>query len=166
MQAVDGRLRRGDREAMAIWALLPLLASSLWASPVAAAPIQADFRPAAAYGSGHRGIDLSAQPGSPIRAVSEATVALAGPVAGKPVIVLLVDDPDLGRVRVTYEPVIPDVEVGDLVVAGQAIGTLAATGGHCGRSPHCLHLGIKLNGRYLNPAPLLSSGRVILKPMN
>ncbi len=93
-------------------------------------------------------------------------MALAGPVAGKPVIVLLVDDPDLGRVRVTYEPVIPDVEVGDLVVAGQAIGTLAATGGHCGRSPHCLHLGIKQNGRYVNPAPLLSSGRVILKPMN
>jgi len=151
---------------MTMWALLPLLATATWVSPVPLASVQADFRPAAAYGSGHRGVDLSAVPGAPVRAVAEATVALAGPVAGKPVIVLIVDDPVLGRVRVTYEPVVPIVEVGDLVTPGQPIGTLAGSGGHCGRTPHCLHLGIKQNGRYVNPAPLIASGRVVLKPVN
>ncbi len=151
---------------MSIWAMIPLLVAFDWVPPVPLALVQAEFRPAAAYGSGHRGMDLSAAPGSAVRAVAEATVAVAGPVAGKPVIVLLVEDPTLGRVRVTYEPVIPEVDVGDLVRAGQQIGTLAAGGGHCGHPPHCLHLGIKQNGRYMNPAPLISSGRVVLKPLS
>jgi len=151
---------------MLMWTLLPLLTAAPWISPVPLASIQADFSPAADYGSGHRGVDLAAVPGTPVRAVTEATVALAGPVAGKPVIVLIVDDPTLGRVRVTHEPVVPNVEVGDLVMPGQRIGTLAGSGGHCGRTPHCLHLGIKHNGRYLNPAPLIASGRVVLKPVN
>ena len=90
--------------------------------------------------------------------------ALAGKVAGKPVVVLLVDDPRFGRLRVTYEPVLPEIKVGDRLVAGQPIGVLAAQGGHCGRSPHCLHLGIKQDDRYLNPSSFIGSGRVVLKP--
>jgi murein DD-endopeptidase MepM/ murein hydrolase activator NlpD len=154
----------GDREHM-IWALLPLLLGATWVSPVASTSLQAVFVPAEAYGSGHRGIDLSAQPGSPIRAVADGRVALAGPVAGKPVVVLVVDDPAVGHIRVTYEPVNPAVKVGDLVRAGQQIGILAGTGGHCGRPPHCLHLGLKQSGRYLNPTGFLGSGRVVLKPL-
>jgi murein DD-endopeptidase MepM/ murein hydrolase activator NlpD len=125
----------------------------------------ADFAPAPAYGSGHRGIDLPADPGTSIRAVADSAVALAGKVAGKPVVVLLVDTPDLGRVRVTYEPVLPLVQAGARVLAGQVIGVLAGAGGHCGRVPHCLHLGIKQDGRYLDPAPFLPTGRVVLKPV-
>ena len=154
----------GDREHM-IWALLPLLLGATWVSPVASTSLQAVFVPTEAYGSGHRGIDLSAQPGSPIRAVADGRVALAGPVAGKPVVVLVVDDPAVGHIRVTYEPVNPAVKVGDLVRAGQQIGILAGTGGHCGRPPHCLHLGLKQSGRYLNPTGFLGSGRVVLKPL-
>ena len=154
----------GDREHM-IWALLPLLLGATWVSPVASTSLQAVFVPAEAYGSGHRGIDLSAQPGSPIRAVADGRVALAGPVAGKPVVVLVVDDPAVGHIRVTYEPVNPAVKVGDLVRAGQQIGILAGTGGHCGRPPHCLHLGLKQSGRYLNPTGFLGSGRVVLKQL-
>ena len=150
---------------MMIWALLPLLLGATWVSPVASTSLQAVFVPAEAYGSGHRGIDLSAQPGSPIRAVADGRVALAGPVAGKPVVVLVVDDPAVGHIRVTYEPVNPAVKVGDLVRAGQQIGILAGTGGHCGRPPHCLHLGLKQSGRYLNPTGFLGSGRVVLKPL-
>jgi murein DD-endopeptidase MepM/ murein hydrolase activator NlpD len=150
---------------MMIWALLPLLLGATWVSPVASTSLQAVFVPAEAYGSGHRGIDLSAQPGSPIRAVADGRVALAGPVAGKPVVVLVVDDPAVGHIRVTFEPVNPAVKVGDLVRAGQQIGILAGTGGHCGRPPHCLHLGLKQSGRYLNPTGFLGSGRVVLKPL-
>jgi len=147
------------------WTLLPLLAATSWLSPLPASTVSADFVPAATYGSGHRGLDLSAQPGVVVRAVTEGTVALAGQVAGKPVVVLLVDDPSLGRLRVTYEPVIPDVEAGDLVLPGQQIGTLADSGGHCGRVPHCLHLGVKQSGHYLNPAGFLPGSRVVLKPV-
>ena len=150
---------------MLMWALFPLVAAAAWVPPVPLTSIQAGFSPAPAYGSGHRGVDLRAAPGTVVRAVADATVGLARPVAGKPVIVLIVDDPSLGRIRVTYEPVNPQVEVGDLVVAGQPIGTLAATGGHCGRTPHCLHLGLKRDGKYLNPTPLIASSRVILKPV-
>jgi murein DD-endopeptidase MepM/ murein hydrolase activator NlpD len=162
---VEGESELGDRGPMMIWALLPLLLGATWVSPVASTSLQAVFVPAEAYGSGHRGIDLSAQPGSPIRAVADGRVALAGPVAGKPVVVLVVDDPAVGHIRVTFEPVNPAVKVGDLVRAGQQIGILAGTGGHCGRPPHCLHLGLKQSGRYLNPTGFLGSGRVVLKPL-
>lgn len=162
---MEGVQELGDRGPMMIWAVLPLLVSATWVSPVGFTSLQATFVPAEAYGAGHRGIDLSAQPGSPIRAVAEGRVALAGQVAGKPVVVLVVEDPDLGRLRVTYEPVSPEVSVGDLVLSGQPIGVLAGSGGHCGRAPHCVHLGIKQDGRYLNPGPFLSKGRVVLKPV-
>lgn len=149
---------------MTPWALLPLLAGASWLWPVPASGIRADFSPAAAYESGHRGVDLVADPGTTVRAVTAGTVALARPVAGKPVVVLLVDDPGRGRLRVTYEPVNPEVSVGDAIVRGQALGTLAGAGGHCGRAPHCLHLGIKQDGRYLDPGAFLTQGHVILKP--
>ena len=148
-----------------IWALLPLLLGATWVSPVATTSVQASFVPAEAYGSGHRGLDLTAQPGSSIRAVADGRVALARLVAGKPVMVLVVDDPASGQIRVTYEPVDPTVAAGELVRAGQLIGTLAGSGGHCGKPPHCLHLGIKKNGKYLNPTGFLGSGRIILKPL-
>ncbi len=150
---------------MTLWALLPLLTTAAWVPPVPLTGVQAEFRPAAPYGSGHRGLDLAAEPGASIRAVADGTVVLARPVAGKPVVVLVIEDPDLGRLRVTYEPVLPEVSPGELVLAGQPLGTLAGEGGHCGRTPHCLHLGIKQNGHYLNPGPFLATGRVVLKPV-
>ena len=150
---------------MMIWALLPLFLEATWVSPVASTSVQAAFVPTEAYGSGHRGIDLSAEPGFPIRAVANGRVALAGPVAGKPVVVLVVDDPEVGSVRVTYEPVSPAVKAGDFVRAGQQIGNLSATGGHCGSPPHSQHLGLKQNARYLNPTLNLGSGRIVLKPL-
>ena len=53
--------------------------------------IRSGFEAAEAFGSGHRGVDLPAQPGTTILAVAVATVVLARQVAGKPVVVLLVD---------------------------------------------------------------------------
>lgn len=151
---------------MTLWALLPLLATAAWVPPVPLTGVQAEFRPAAPFGSGHRGIDLAAEPGVTVRAVAEGTVALARLVAGKPVVVLVVEDPDYGRLRVTYEPVSPAASVGDHVRPGQPIGSVAGSGGHCGRTPHCLHLGIKQDGRYLNPGSFLPKGRVVLKPIS
>lgn len=145
-------------------ALIPLGTGAGWQSPVPHSSIRSGFEAAEAFGSGHRGVDLPAQPGTTILAVAVATVVLARQVAGKPVVVLLVDDTDLGRVRVTYEPVLPLAAAGTRVIAGQPIGTLAATGGHCGRTPHCLHLGIKRDGRYLDPGPFIPTGRIVLKP--
>lgn len=154
---------------MLTWSLIPLMTLTVWASPVPsplpAAGTSADYAEAARFGSGHRGIDLRADPGTTVRAVADGEVAIAGRVAGKPVIVLLVDDPNGGRLRVTYEPVEADVTVGDLVLAGKPLGTLAPEGGHCGRTPHCLHLGVKQAGHYRDPSGYLGRGSIVLKPL-
>lgn len=158
------RASSAPRVVCAALAVLSLSTGAGWQSPLPHATIRSAFEAAQDYGSGHRGVDFPAVPGTSVQAVADSTVALAAGVAGKPVVVLLVDDPHLGRVRVTYEPVLPLVAVGARVLAGQQIGVLAELGGHCGRAPHCLHLGIKRDGRYLDPGPLIPTGRIVLKP--
>lgn len=138
-------------------------AMSPWIWPLlVAGGITAFSAPTGPYGSGHRGIDLPAVPGSRVVAVADATVAWAGPVAGKPVLVLRLDPTH----RVTYEPVTTDLAVGTAVTAGQEIGTLAALGGHCGTAAghHCLHLGLREGATYIDPLPYLRSGHPVLKP--
>ena len=102
--------------------------------PLRGAPVvQRGFAPPAlAWSSGHRGVDLVAKPGDAILAAASGTVALAGSIAGKPVVSI-----DHGSVRTTYEPVVSSVQVGERVALGQVIGVLGA-GGHC---RGCLHWG-------------------------
>ena len=52
-----------------------------------------------------------------------------------------------------------------MVTAGQRIGTLEATAGHCGPRG-CLHLGARRGETYLDPLPLLAGGRIILLPFH
>ena len=56
------------------------------------------------YGPGHRGVDLAARPGEPVRAAVAGTVAFAGSVAGRGVVSI-----DHGAFRTTYEPVVARV---------------------------------------------------------
>jgi murein DD-endopeptidase MepM/ murein hydrolase activator NlpD len=114
--------------------------------------------PAEDWHPGHRGIDLLARTGTPVRSLTSGVVGTAGPVAGKPVVTVLLPD---GR-RVTYEPVIAVVSPGEPVVRGQLLGSVAASGGHCGGMSECLHVGLRDDVRYLDPARLLA--RAVLKP--
>ncbi len=102
-------------------------------------------RPANPFGPGHRGIDLQALPGTPIRAAADGTVSYAGPVAGRGVVVV-----GHGAVRTTYEPLLPTVRVGDAVRAGDQLGRLAP--GHPGcPAAACLHWGLLRAADYLDP---------------
>ena len=114
--------------------------------------------PAEDWLPGHRGIDLRARTGTPVRSLTSGVVATAGPVAGKPVVTVVLPD---GR-RVTYEPVVATVARGDAVVRGELLGAVAPSGGHCGGSAGCVHVGLRDDDRYLDPARLLA--RAVLKP--
>ncbi|OLZ66912.1 peptidase M23 [Streptomyces sp. IMTB 2501] len=106
--------------------------------------------PSTPYGPGHRGVDLSAPPGSPVRTVAPGRVSFAGRVAGVGVVSVALKGTDL---RTTYEPVTPSVKKGDELRAGDVVGTVGPTGSHCTTS--CVHWGLLRDETYLNPLSLL-----------
>jgi murein DD-endopeptidase MepM/ murein hydrolase activator NlpD len=111
--------------------------------------------------AGHRGVDLAAEAGVPVRAAGAGTVHFAGLVAGRGVV--SVTHPS--GLRTTYEPVDPTVRAGQAVAAGDQIGTLAA--GHPGcAAAACLHWGLRRGEEYLDPLALLGLGRVRLLPLD
>lgn len=125
--------------------------------PTVARPFSAPHAP---YGPGHRGIDLAAPPGTPVRAAGAGVVVFAGKLAGRGVVSI---DHDL--LRTTYEPVRPTVTAGEQIYAGQRIGILNK--GHPGCVPACLHWGVRrvtAPPEYLNPLPLLATATIRLKP--
>src|SRR5699024_3537230 len=100
------------------------------------------------------GVDLSAEGGAEVRAAGPGTVAFAGQVAGRPVV--SIQHP--GGLRTTYEPVAPQVQVGDAVETGTLLGHLSSGGAHCPQA--CLHWGLRTGAeRYLDP--LLLVGREV-----
>ncbi|MFI2434999.1 M23 family metallopeptidase [Streptomyces sp. NPDC018693] len=125
----------------------------LW--PVGARPpvLRTWDPPLTPYARGHRGVDLAAPPGTPVRAVAPGRVSYAGRVAGRGVISVELTDTGEPPLRTTYEPVRPTVRKGDEVTAGQPLGTLEATRSHC--TAHCLHWGLRRGETYLNPLSLL-----------
>jgi murein DD-endopeptidase MepM/ murein hydrolase activator NlpD len=84
-----------------------------------------------------------------VLAAAPGTVSFAGPLAGRPVVVVLHVD----GIRTTYEPVEPRVRPGARVVGAAVLGTLVATGSHC--LPACLHWGALRGAAYLDPLTLL-----------
>ncbi|MEU6090199.1 M23 family metallopeptidase [Streptomyces sp. NPDC047085] len=107
--------------------------------------------PATVYGPGHRGVDLGAPPGAPVRSVAPGRVSFAGRVAGRGVVSVELTGTDL---RTTYEPVSPSVRKGDQVGAGEVVGTVEPTGSHCGTAT-CVHWGLRRGETYLDPLSLL-----------
>ncbi|MFI1365220.1 M23 family metallopeptidase [Streptomyces griseochromogenes] len=107
--------------------------------------------PATVYGPGHRGVDLGAPAGTPVRAVAAGRVTFAGRVAGRGVLSMELTGTGL---RTTYEPVSPSVKKGDRVRAGETVGTVEPTGSHCGAAT-CVHWGLLRDKTYLDPLSLL-----------
>ena len=105
---------------------------------------------------GHRGVDLAARLGDPIFAAGSGTVLYVGTIAGTPVISI----EHATGLRTTYQPVMANVAIGDLVVAGDLIGTLAPNkSGEAG-----LHWGAKYGAEdYINPLSLLPKPVIRLK---
>ncbi|MGI5357727.1 peptidoglycan DD-metalloendopeptidase family protein [Streptomyces sp. CA-252508] len=110
--------------------------------------------PASAYGPGHRGVDLSAPPGTEVRAAAAGRVSFAGPVAGRGVLSITLTATGAPPLRTTYEPVRPRVRPGTEVAAGQVVAVVApGAGAHC--APVCLHWGLRRGDTYLDPLSLL-----------
>lgn len=138
----------------------PELTTYTW--PLPPVPVvEAPFRePTHRYGPGHRGVDLAAEAGTPVRAAAAGTVVFAGVLAGRGVV--SVQHPD--GLRTTYEPVAAVVTAGTPVVAGAPLGTVVT--GHRGCRATCLHWGARRDrGTYLDPLLLVVPRRVRLLPL-
>lgn len=105
--------------------------------------------PADDYAAGHRGLDVPAAIGDAAVAVDDGTVTFAGSVAGRGVVTI-----DHGSgLRSTLDSLTPTVTAGDTVAQGDTVGRVAV--GHCPASDPCLHLGARLDDRYVDPTPYL-----------
>ncbi len=141
---------------------VPPFAVALWTAPLAGVlevgrPFEA---PPHAFGPGHRGVDLVGVPGSQVVAAGDGVVAVAGMVAGRPVVSIAHG----GGLRTTYEPVDPSVGAGQAVARGSPIGILST--GHAGcPAAACLHWGLRRGETYLDPLALLRPPRIRLLPM-
>ncbi|MET8974012.1 M23 family metallopeptidase [Streptomyces sp. NPDC004539] len=138
----------------ALYALLLLLPpSATW--PITPRPpiLRPYDPPPTPYAKGHRGVDLSAPPGTPVRSPAPATVTFAGRIAGRGVLTLELHDTGTPPLHTTYEPVLPQVTKGDTLTEGQLVATTEPTGSHC--TTPCLHWGLKQGDTYLNPLSLL-----------
>lgn len=123
--------------------------------PLAGRPlvVRAWEPPASTYGPGHRGVDLAAEPGDPVRAAASGRVSFAGRVAGRGVVSIEVAGSGSPLLRTTYEPVLARVTRGDEVVAGQVVAVLGPGPFHCAAG--CLHWGLRRADAYLDPLSLL-----------
>lgn len=108
------------------------------------------------WAAGHRGVDLAAPRGSPVRAVADGRISFAGRVAGRGVVSVELSGTARPPLRTTYEPVRPSIRKGQRVRAGQTVGTVADGPFHCPGG--CLHWGARRGERYLDPLSLLPAG--------
>lgn len=113
------------------------------------------FRPSPTpWGAGHRGVDLVARVGQPVRSAGAGVVGFSGVIAGQGVLTVQ----HAGGLRTTYQPVGERLPAGTPVSAGQRVGVIDVASGHCPPAT-CLHWGL-LSGvgvaaTYLDPLSLL-----------
>lgn len=129
---------------------------SEWQSPTATGSpdvVRPYSAPPAPWAAGHRGVDLGLGGGEQIRAPADGTVSFSGTVVDRDVLSI---NHGSGYVS-SFEPVEPELEVGDPVTAGQTVaslGTYDDGSAHCPNQP-CLHWGVRHHGEYINPLLLL-----------
>ncbi|WP_411283255.1 M23 family metallopeptidase [Lapillicoccus sp.] len=133
-----------------------------WAWPLAPDPrlVERFAPPPHPRSAGHRGVDLDAIVGQPVRAPEAGVVTFSGVIAGRGVVVLA----HPGGLRSTFEPVEGALPTGAAVGRGHVVATVSATIGHCAPAT-CLHWGVLRGETYLNPLGLVGVLRVVLLPM-
>ena len=135
-----------------------------WTWPVTGPVIRAFDPPDSPFGSGHRGIDVAAVPGTAFLAPSPGTVKFAGRIGGQ----LFLSVAHGGGWESTASWVgTVSVRAGDVVFEGQTLGSTGT--GHPGATVPHVHLGVKFAGAYVDPltvfGPLSLEGLVHLAPM-
>jgi hypothetical protein len=99
----------------------------------------------------HRGLDYRAKPQTPVAAINSGRVVLAQPLYYEGGCVMI--DHGLGLISVYMHLSKIEVTVGETVRRGQVVALSGATGRATG--PH-LHLGVRWQGSYLDPAKLFA----------
>jgi murein DD-endopeptidase MepM/ murein hydrolase activator NlpD len=132
--------------------------------PPVEGPLVRGFEEAAGpFGPGHRGVDFGGAPGVPVRAPASGRVTFAGLVAGTTWVSIQVAP----GVLVTLGPLRTlEASAGQAAVTGDRLGTLAS--GHGGADPSvaALHLGLRVDGTYIDPLPwLVGLARPRLAPL-
>lgn len=128
----------------------PVPTAGTYAWPVEGPVIRAFDPPEQPYGTGHRGIDIGADPGTPVRAAEDGFVAFAGPIGGS----LFVSIDHADGIRTTYSWLSTvAVSRGEEVLRGAILGTTG--GGHPGMEPPHLHFGARSGDTYIDPMTLL-----------
>jgi leucine dehydrogenase len=145
-------------------AVVPLpgsaLAAWLWPTPPPHAVLRPFQAPLTAYGSGHRGIDIPAAPGTTVLAPAAGVVYFAGMVVDRPVLSIEHE----GGLLSSFEAVESPLAEGTTVRAGDPVGIVVASG-HCPQES-CLHFGVRRAGRYVSPMLMLGGiRRSILLPL-
>jgi murein DD-endopeptidase MepM/ murein hydrolase activator NlpD len=98
----------------------------------------------------HHGVDIAAPTGTPIRALAQGTVSFAGWRNGYGNLVII-EHVDGVSTRYAHQERI-DVRAGQVIAAGDVLGTVGATGTATG--PH-LHFEVRRHGASIDPAPWL-----------
>jgi murein DD-endopeptidase MepM/ murein hydrolase activator NlpD len=109
-------------------------------------PITSPFCEARAWESCHPGIDIGVPSGTPIQAVADGTVAIAGPASGYGNYTCVDHGGGLSSCYAHQTSIA--VSVGARVGQGQVIGTTGCTGLCFG--PH-LHFEVRVNGQVVDP---------------
>jgi hypothetical protein len=156
--AVPGATVTAVRSALQVAVALHELAEELrpisYRLPVDA-PVVRPFEEHDLYGPGHRGVDLDAPPGMPVRAAERGRVRHAGQVAG--VVWVSIDHED--GVRTSYGPLTAlRVAAGDDVARGDILGLVAASHHGDADVDRGLHLGARRDGVHLDPMRLPGIG--------
>lgn len=108
---------------------------------------------ARSQGRTHEGIDIFAPRGTPIQSTTQGIVSKVGNnnLGGR--VVVVVGPGSAGHYYAHLEDY-ADIAVNDWVNAGDIIGYVGDSGNAKGTPPH-LHYGIYINGRAVNPYPLM-----------
>ena len=102
----------------------------------------------------HDGVDIAADPGTPVCAASAGTVVDVRDDDLMGTTVVLSHDGGYDTIYANLQAV-PTVEIGDYVTAGQVIGSVGSTAlGESALAPH-LHFGVTKDGEYVDPSEFL-----------
>jgi murein DD-endopeptidase MepM/ murein hydrolase activator NlpD len=127
-----------------------------WHWPILGPVIRGFEPPATPFSSGHRGIDITAPFGTPVRAPANGTVTFAGSVGGSLFVTIDVGDDYLATSSFLSRIF---VKKGRHVAAGDVVALSGR--GHPDEDPTHLHFGVRLHGNYVDPIPLLEPQDVV-----
>ena len=143
----------------------PASAAGTWVWPVTGPVIRGFDPPDDPYGAGHRGIDIAAPFGSPVLAAEAGVVTFAGAVGGQ---LFVTVDHGGGLVSSSSWVSALLVRKNDIVARGQVIALSGAGHPNSLEPPH-LHIGVRLDGQYVDPmaylSPLSVAGLIRLAPL-